>query len=178
MLEPVVLTGPPGAGKSTVAALVAESFPVAALVPGDAFFAFWSRGFVEPWLPEADEQNTTVLRAAGASVGAYSRGDCQVVYDGVLGPWLLPTFLEASGLPAVSYVVLLPPVEVCLARVAGRSAHPFTDQDAARHMHGEFARALVDERHVVRADGPDPATVAAAVRARVDSGEARRERRS
>ncbi len=175
MIEPVVVTGPPGAGKSTVAALVAESFPVAALVPGDAFFAFWSRGFVDPWLPEADEQNTTVLRAAGACVGAYSRGGCQVVYDGVLGPWLLPAFLDATGLPAVSYVVLLPPVDVCLARVAARSGHPFTDQDAARHMYDQFAQAAVHERHVVRAAGPDAGTVAAAVRARVDSGEARHE---
>ncbi len=175
VIEPVVVTGPPGAGKSTVAALVAESFPVAALVPGDAFFAFWSRGFVDPWLPEADEQNTTVLRAAGACVGAYSRGGCQVVYDGVLGPWLLPAFLDATGLPAVSYVVLLPPVDVCLARVAARSGHPFTDQDAARHMYDQFAQAAVHERHVVRAAGPDAGTVAAAVRARVDSGEARHE---
>ncbi len=176
MLVPVVVTGPPGAGKSTVAALVAESFPVAALVPGDAFFAFWSRGFVDPWLPEADEQNSTVLRAAGACVGAYSRGDCQVVYDGVLGPWLLPAFLDATGLPAVSYVVLLPPVETCLARVATRSGHPFTDPDAARHMHDQFAQAAVHERHVVRVAGSDPQTVAAAVLARVDSGEARRDR--
>jgi adenylate kinase family enzyme len=47
--EPILVTGPSGAGKSTVAALVAEAFPTVALVPGDAFFAFWARGFVDPW---------------------------------------------------------------------------------------------------------------------------------
>ncbi len=170
VIEPVVVTGPPGAGKSTVAALVAESFPVAALVPGDAFFAFWSRGFVDPWLPEADEQNTTVLRAAGACVGAYSRGACQVVYEGVLGPWLLPAFLDATGLPALHYVVLLPSVDVVLARVAARSGHPFADPDAARHMHDQFAAASLDERHVLRDDLADPARLAAELRARVDAG--------
>lgn len=165
--EPVVVTGPPGAGKSTVAALVAEAFPVAALVPGDAFFAFWSRGFVDPWLPESRAQNDTILRAGGAAVGAYARGGCRVVFEGILGPWLLPAFLDAAGLAAVHYVVLLPPVEVCLARVAGRVGHGFADADATRQMHAEFARALPDDRHVVADGTQDPAAVADGVLARV-----------
>jgi hypothetical protein len=175
--EPIIVTGPPGAGKSTVAALVAQAFPIAALVPGDAFFAFWSRGFVEPWRPESQAQNETILTAAGAAVGAYSRGGCQVVYDGVLGPWLLPAFLAGSGLAGVHYVVLLPPLETCLARVAGRAGHPFADPAATRQMHAEFARTDVDPRHVVADDEADAGSVAAAVLARGRDGSLRLDQR-
>jgi cytidylate kinase len=171
--EPILLTGPPGAGKSTVAALVAQAFPVAALVPGDDFFAFWSRGFVEPWLPESRQQNETILTAAGAAVGAYSRGGCQVVYEGVLGPWLLPAFLAGAGPVGGHYVVLLPPLDVCLARVAGRVGHGFADPAATRHMHAEFARADVDPRHVVDGGETDAEGVAAVVLARVRDGSVR-----
>jgi cytidylate kinase len=100
----LVVTGPPGAGKSTVAALVVQAFDRAALVPGDAFFAFWTRGAVLPWLPEAHEQNTVVLQAAGAAAGTYVAGGCSVVYDGILGPWLLPDFAAAAALPRLHYV--------------------------------------------------------------------------
>ena len=169
MTGPILVTGPPGAGKSTVAALVAEAFPIAALVPGDAFFAFWSRGFVEPWLPESHRQNETITTAAGAAVGAYSRG-CQVVYDGVLGPWLLPAFLTGAGTTPVHYAVLLPPLEVCLARVAARVGHAFGDLDAARHMHAEFATAGIGARHLFTDGSHDAPAVAAEVLRRVLDG--------
>jgi len=47
----LVITGPPGAGKSTVARLVAGAFSPRVLVEGDAFFAFLDQGAIAPWLP-------------------------------------------------------------------------------------------------------------------------------
>ena len=44
MASLVVVTGPPGAGKSTVARALADSFEPSVLVAGDAFFAFLARG--------------------------------------------------------------------------------------------------------------------------------------
>jgi hypothetical protein len=173
VIEPIVVTGPPGAGKSSVAALIVEAFPTAALVPGDAFFAFWTRGFIDPWRPESHRQNETIIRAAAAGVGAFSQGDCQVVYEGVLGPWFLPTFAAGSRLPSMHYVVLLPPVEACLARVAGRVAHPFGDPTATRQMHAEFARAALEERHLITDPDLDARAVAAEVLSRVEAGSVR-----
>lgn len=49
----LVVTGPPGAGKSSVARILADSFDQSVLVEGDAFFAFLARGAIEPWLPES-----------------------------------------------------------------------------------------------------------------------------
>jgi predicted kinase len=150
--ELLVVTGPPGAGKSTAAARVVQAFDRAALVPGDAFFAFWTRGAVLPWLPDAQQQNEVVLRAAGAAAGAYVAGGCSVVYDGVLGPWLLDEFVSAAAVPSLHYAVLLPSVTRCLARVEARTGHGFSDLDAARHMHEEFTSAQVADRHVLRTD--------------------------
>src|SRR5262249_10993711 len=58
----VVVTGPPGAGKSTVARALAEKFEPSVLVAGDAFFAFLAGGATEPWLPAAHRQNEVLIR--------------------------------------------------------------------------------------------------------------------
>ena len=150
-----MVTGPPGAGKSTVAALLVETFDTAALVPGDAFFAFWRRGAIMPWLPEAHEQNAVITRAAAAAAGAFAAGGCPVVYDGVVGPWYLPLFAEEVAHQGVDvgaelhYAVLLPPLERCQQRVADRARHGFTDAAATARMHADFAGAEVEDRHVL-----------------------------
>jgi len=169
--ELIVVSGPPGAGKSTVAARVTAAYETAVLVPGDTFFGFWARGAIDPWLPEAHHQNELVLAAAAAAAGAFASGGCTVVYDGVLGPWFLPHFATASGVDRFHYAILLPPVETCLARIATRSGHGFDDPEAARRMHAEFSRAAVDERHILRDADEDPGASAEAVRQRLAAGQ-------
>ena len=166
----LVVTGPPGAGKSTLARAVAERFDQSVLVEGDAFFGFLARGAVPPWLPEANEQNDVVVRAAAAAAGRFAAEGYATVYDGVIGPWFLPTFARASGLERLHYVVLLPSLETCVSRVATRQGHGFTDEPATRKMHGEFVGAEVDRRYVL-ADPPDDiAIVALEVLTRYEDG--------
>lgn len=154
MASLVIVTGPPGAGKSTVASVLVERFERSVLVAGDAFFGFLARGATAPWLPESNAQNEVVTQAAASAAGRYAAGGYTTVYDGVVGPWFLPTFAAATGLERLHYVVLLPSVERCVARVATRQGHGFTDDAAARKMHDEFSRADVDGRHVL-VDPPD-----------------------
>jgi adenylate kinase family enzyme len=135
------VTGPRGAGKSTVARLLAERFDPSVLVEGDAFYGFLRRGAVAPWLPDAHSQNTVVTQAAASAAGRYAAGGFTTIYDGVVGPWFLADFTTATGLNRLEYVVLLPSVEECLARVATRQDHGFTDEAATRHMHEQFATA-------------------------------------
>lgn len=171
MPDLIVVTGPPGAGKSTVAAVLVDGFARSALVSGDVFFGFLAAGAVTPWLPEADDQNAVVTRAAAGAAGRLATA-MTVVYDGVVGPWFLPTFAEAAVLPDVGlhYVVLLPALDVCLERVRTRVGHGFSDDAAARHMYGQFADADLDARHLL-ADPPADATrCAARIRRLVDAG--------
>jgi cytidylate kinase len=152
--EPIVITGPPGAGKSTLSASLADLYEPSALVEGDAFFAFLRRGYIEPWKPASHEQNTAVVEAAAAATGRLA-AQVSVIYDGVVGPWFLPEFLAASGASALHYVVLLPPIEVCLNRVEHRAGHGFTDLDATRQMYEQFAAATQQMSvHVLTQDLP------------------------
>jgi adenylate kinase family enzyme len=48
--ELVVVTGPPGAGKSSVSEELAKTRTPSVLVPGDSFFAMIKRGYVLPMI--------------------------------------------------------------------------------------------------------------------------------
>jgi cytidylate kinase len=167
--EVVVVSGPPGAGKSTVAAGLVTLLDPSALVAGDDFFAFLRNGAIPPWKQEAHRQNNAVIRAAAAATG-HLADHCAVVYDGVLGPWFLRTFLQASDLRHVHYAVLLPPLAVCLERVRSRSGHGFTDLDAAEHMWQDFQKAEIHPRHLVSDHTSHPTAVARSLAERLTSG--------
>ncbi|MET8846552.1 AAA family ATPase [Amycolatopsis sp. NPDC004625] len=82
----LILTGPPGAGKSTVARLVTENAPHAAVHLHTDSFCVWIRtGFVPPYLPEAARQNDVVLGVIAEAACGYARGGYDVVLDGSSG---------------------------------------------------------------------------------------------
>ena len=167
----IVVTGPPGAGKSTVAELLAADFDPSVLVPGDAFMGFIRQGYRAPWLPEAHAQNEIATRAAASAAGQFARGGYTVVYDGVLGPWFLDEFVQWTGLEQVQYAVLQPTERCCVQRVQQRTGHGFSDLAATRHMWRDFAEAVLDSKHRMAVDDRDtPTMVARAVRDAVTGG--------
>jgi len=166
----LIVTGPPGAGKSTVARELARMSAPSVLVEGDAFFAFLAEGAIEPWLPAASAQNEVVTRAAGAAAGRYAAGGYLTVFDGIVGPWLLGDLMAGAEVPSVHYAVLLPPVERCLTQVAGRTGHGFVDEAATRHMHKEFARAAIGERHLIADPAGSPGETAGEIMSKAQAG--------
>jgi cytidylate kinase len=169
MGELIVVTGPPGAGKSSVSEHLANAFNPSALVAGDSFFAMIKQGYILPWLPESRRQNTIVIEAAAAAAGRLT-DICSVVYEGVLGPWFLPTFVRATGLSYLHYVILLPPLEVCLERVQGRVGHGFSDLAATRDLYEQFANAAIDHKYLITDSDDHPAQLAELISRRLDDG--------
>jgi len=133
----------------TLAGALVGSFEKSVLVQGDTFFAFLASGRLEPWLSGSHEQNTVVTRAAAAAAGHFPQIGYATLYDGVVGPWLLPAFAEAAGLDSLDYLILLPSVERCVLRVVQRVGHDFRAEDATQKMHAEFAGAKIDHRHIL-----------------------------
>jgi cytidylate kinase len=166
-----VISGPPGAGKSTVSRAVSQTFAKSVLLEGDAFYRFVDQGAIDPWLPAAHAQNDVVITASGAAAGRFVANGYDTVYDGVVGSWFVPTFLEATGLDELQFVVLMPTVECCVERVASRSGHGFTDEPATRHMHAQFAKEPVAARHVLAGDEFDVPSAVTEIRRRFERDE-------
>lgn len=137
----LLLGGPPGAGKSAVAAIVATAAQRPTVhLRTDSFYVWIRSGFVPPYLPEAEEQNRTVTAVMTASASAYARGGYDVIADGIIGPWLLPPFLaacEPDGL-SISFAVLRPTLEVTLARATSRTGGQLTDPEPIIGLYGAF----------------------------------------
>ena len=104
----VILTGPPGAGKSTVADILARQSetPTVHLHTDDFYDRYIKSGYILPWLPESQKQNETVTKAIAATAAAYAEGGYLTVIDGIVGPWFLAPFREAAALPGTSLCIM------------------------------------------------------------------------
>jgi cytidylate kinase len=169
MGELVVVTGPPGAGKSSVAGQLATVRNPSALVPGDTFFAMIKKGYVLPWLPESRRQNEVIIEAAAAAASRLSEISF-VVFEGVIGPWFLPTFASAAQPADVHYVVLLPPLRICVERVRSRGDRRFSDLAVTEDLYRQFVDAGIDARHLIIEPDTPPAQLAELIMRKLNDG--------
>lgn len=147
-----VVTGPPAAGKTTLARMLTQRSEPSVHLHADDFWHFVSRGYVDPWLPEADAQNEVVMRAVCGTAAEFASGGYDVVLDGVLGPWFLRTLTDRCppGKFEIDYLILLPPMEAVSRNLSGRTGHGFTSESATVKMYDEFAESVAGfERHVI-----------------------------
>lgn len=163
----VLVSGPPGAGKSTVAArLAGMAEGLTVHMPTDSFYTWIRSGYVPPYLPESERQNKVVLNVMIEAACAYAAGGYEVILDGVLGLWMLEPFAAACrerGLD-LSYVVLRPNLEITLARGVGREGEDeLREVEPITQMHRVFEDLGTFESHVIDSGGHTAEETAAAI---------------
>lgn len=170
----LILTGPPGVGKTTAAESLAGRSRRAVHLESDAFFRFVRSGYVEPWRPESHEQNSLVIGIVGAAAAAYAAAGYFTIVDGIVIPsWFLAPLrgvLEEEGL-AVAYAVLRAPSSVCAARVRGREGEIPIDSEVIGKLWSDFAELGEFERNVVEVGEKSPEQIADTLRDLLLAGE-------
>lgn len=144
----LIVSGCPGAGKSSVSSRLAADYARGLHVASDVFYTFPAHP-VDPTTPESHAQNDAMVRAVMRAAGAFAEAGYEVVVDGIFGPWWLPQIaeeLQKHGL-AADYVLLRVDLEEALQRATSRP-HA-ADPKAVRHMHRAFAAAEGFEGHAL-----------------------------
>jgi adenylate kinase family enzyme len=174
MPDPVLLlTGPPGAGKTTTARLVAARSERAVHLESDVFFHFICAGYVDPWRSESHQQNTTVMSIAAAAAAGYADAGYFTIVDGIISPrWFFEPLrgaLQQAG-HAVAYAVLRAPLAVCLSRAGDRDASRLSDPAVVEQIWRDFADLGPLDRHAIDTDGKGADEVADALAQRLRDG--------
>ena len=119
----IIITGAPGTGKSTVAAIVAKESDMekSVYMHTDDFYHYLRKGAIPPHLPESNEQNLIVIEAFLESAKRFARGGYDVIVDGIIGPWFLKPWLKIvqEGYE-VHYIVLRANKEETMRRAINR----------------------------------------------------------
>lgn len=138
----ILISGIPGAGKTTIARRVAAEFEHAAHLEGDAVsFRFIVSGLVPPQGPPVDEaQRQLELRRKNICLLADSfaqAGFVPVIDDVIVSPGVLDLYRRLLTTRPLRLVQLTPSLEVIERRDAGRDKHVF---HLWNHMHDDLER--------------------------------------
>jgi predicted kinase len=160
-VRPLLLTGPPAAGKSTTARVLADSLSVAAMIDVDDIRQLVVAGHAAPWDGEDGlfQQRLGVENACDLA-RRFAGAGIEVVIADVLTPRTAE--LYRARLPSVLIVQLRISLGEARRRAALRAVYLTDDEFELLHRQQPADKELYDA--VVEVDGLDVAAQVAAVR--------------
>ena len=162
----ILLSGPAGAGKTTVAKeLVAAATGPTSYIEGDKFWFFIAKSGLAQNKPRDFKMIMTSMTAAALPYALYGY---QVIVDFSFPPWFLDTVRKVvKDKVPVHYIVLRPSEAVCIERAASRKEGRITNYSKYHELYTSFDEV---QRNIIADDFNDASVVSDHMREAIDEG--------
>ena len=165
-MNPVILlSGPPGAGKSTVAKeLIAGSAGPTVCIEGDKFWSFFVKGAPGHGRTKVFR---TMLWSIVAAAMPCAKGGYETIVDFSIPLWFIDPLRARFPEMNFDYVVIKPAAAICAARAAARSEGAITDYTPYLDFYADFD---VAKANLIADDAAGPTAIATLIRKGLEAG--------
>jgi len=167
MSSVIILSGPIGAGKTTVARELIKLLPApTSYIEGDTFWSY----ITNPGSRTQRENFQVITRATTAAAIPFAKSGFSVLVDFSIPPQFLATARKILKELPLNYVMLCPPEAICQTRAANRSEGKIEDYSLYKDFYALFA---TEERFTICNDHEEALVVAARINEELQAGKFR-----